>query len=239
MTPIPRYVSREAVREIDRRAIEEYGIPGIVLMENAGRGAAEFIWQLVAESDDDIAAMEPRAPQRRAAILCGGGNNGGDGLVVARHLSNFGWRCELYFAVDPGALVGDAATNWQIVQRMKLPVRTLLTPAERAEHLPTLVGATVIVDALLGTGARGDPRPPMNEIIRHVNGLGHPRVVALDLPSGLDCDRGTPGVPTIRATHTVTFVEQKIGFRAATAQAYLGRVQVVDIGAPARMLPRG
>src|SRR5215468_7749122 len=141
--------SRAQVREIDRRAIEELGLPGIVLMENAGRGAADFVR---GQADG------PKA--QRVAVVCGGGNNGGDGFVVARHLANHGLVVETFLAAEPAKLSPDAAVNHGVVQRMGLPIHPLVTESELTANLPRLWNFPIVVDALLGTGFSGAIRPP-------------------------------------------------------------------------------
>ncbi len=221
----PPPLTRRQVREIDRRAIEQFGIPPIILMENAGRGAAHVILGLL------------RGPaSQQVAVVCGGGNNGGDGYVIARHLANAGVPVEVFSAVDPSRLTGDAATNHLVVSKMGLSVRLLFDSSQRSEHLPALRRAGIVVDALLGTGATGDPRPPFDEIIRAINDLPTAARVAVDIPSGLDCDTGRPGNPTVRASLTVTFVAPKAGFSAPQAAPFVGKVVVVDIGVPRSLL---
>lgn len=228
MEAVPRHItakyrplSRQAVRDIDRRAIEEYGLAGIVLMENAGRGAADY-----------IRGHAQRLKARRAAIVCGGGNNGGDGFVIARHLANHDMVIETFLAADAKRLSPDAAVNHGVVVKMGIPVRSLVTDADLAANLPRLSNFPIVVDALLGTGFSGAVRPPLDRIIRAINELDAATVIAVDVPSGLDCDTGVPADPTIRAHATVTFVAPKIGFSQPGAAAYVGRQFVVDIGVP-------
>ncbi|QDV14508.1 Bifunctional NAD(P)H-hydrate repair enzyme Nnr [Rosistilla oblonga] len=215
-------LSREQVRAIDEIAIGEFSMPGICLMENAGRGAAEQIAAFTAATE--------------IAILCGGGNNGGDGFVIARHLQLMGRKPHIFLLADPARLSGDALTNWQIAMASKLPCEVV------DEHsLPSLqrklAEASCIVDAMLGTGASGDPRGTIANAIRNANATTAVRV-AIDLPSGLDCDTGSPGDPCFRADLTCTFVAEKIGFAAAGASEFTGAVRVVSIGAPAELLRR-
>ena len=219
-------ITRAQVRELDRRAIEEFGIPGVVLMENAGRGAAEIIFQT---------CDRQRGP---VAIVCGGGNNGGDGLVIARHLSNREAAVRIFLATDPQKLTGDALIQYQIVKKMNIPCLTLITPAAIDQHRNELRASSVIVDAVLGTGFSGEVRPPIDQVIQEIN-AAHDcgvAVVAIDLPSGLDCDTGRPSAATIRADQTITFVAPKRGFLAPEAKPFLGKLHVVDIGAPAALL---
>lgn len=211
-------LTRAQVREVDRRAIEEFGIPGIVLMENAGRGAAEII--------------QTRIPAAgRAVIVCGRGNNGGDGFVIARQLTLSGVSAQIFLACDPGLMTGDAATNFAIAQRMGLAITRVDRPEDIATALAAMRSADVLVDALLGTGFVGDVRAPLDDLISAINTVGR-RVIAIDVPSGLDCDTGRPCNATVRAAETITFVARKVGFDIPSAADYTGEVHVVGIGAP-------
>jgi NAD(P)H-hydrate epimerase len=214
-------LSRSQVRSIDRRAIDEYGMSGLVLMENAGRGCA-----------DVLCGLGCRGP---VAIVCGKGNNAGDGFVVARHLDLRRIAVKVLLLGTPGELSGDAAANYAIVVKSAIPMLDLSAPWDGAHFAAELAGAEWIVDALLGTGATGSPRPPWDEAIRRMNAASA-RKLAVDLPSGLDCDTGIPADPTFRADHTCTFVARKIGFDNPAAAEYLGKVHVLDIGAPRRLV---
>jgi NAD(P)H-hydrate epimerase len=194
-----RPLSRQEVREVDRRAIDEYGMLGLVLMENAGRGCADVLCQL---GCDDL-----------IVIACGKGNNAGDGFVIARHLDLRGFSAKIVLLAPPGELRGDAAANYQILRNSGVPIVDLSSPFDAAVFDRELTGASWIVDALLGTGASGPPRHPFDEAIRRMNAAPCRRL-AVDLPSGLDCDSGQPAEPTIRADHTCTFVAPKVGFSA-------------------------
>lgn len=225
-------LSRAQVREVDRRAMEDFGVPGVVLMENAGRNAARIIHALVAGRAASSALHEASAASREIAIVCGRGNNAGDGFVIARHLHNIGHRVVLLLTAPLDSLSGDAAVNAAIAAKMNLPI----IPFDSAEHIaaaaPRLDVADVIVDAIFGTGFSGIVRPPFDTAILAVNAAAAPLRVAIDLPSGLDCDTGAPSNATVRAHETITFVARKIGFDAPGASAYVGRVHVADIGAP-------
>jgi NAD(P)H-hydrate epimerase len=218
MTPleIPFWLSRAEVRELDRRAIEEFGVPGIVLMENAGRGAAELLMRLNPE----------RLP---VLILCGPGNNGGDGFVMARHLDIHGWPVGVRLYSAPERLSGDAAVNYRPVARSG--IESTVMPSG------PLPRSTWIVDALFGTGLTRPLTAPFDDVAAAVNASGNP-VLAVDIPSGLDCDTGRPLGPTIRATHTATFVAWKKGFLEPEARPWLGEVHVIDIGAPKKLVDR-
>lgn len=224
------FLTRDQVREIDRLAIEELGIPGVVLMENAGRNAADIVLDMLEEMDDQN-LLENEVP--RVAVMCGGGNNGGDGYVLARHLYNTGVEVAIFSAKDPAELVGDAKINADIAGRMDLPA-TLITNEEQLNAmLSELRSADMVVDALLGTGFEGDVREHLANVIRTCNELHRDgaAVLAIDVPSGLDCDTGEPSNATIAADTTVTFVAMKKGF-TKRASRFTGQVVVVDIGAP-------
>jgi NAD(P)H-hydrate epimerase len=163
-------------------------------------------------------------------VFCGTGNNGGDGFVVARHLSNAGAQVEIALAGDVDRLSPDAAANHRICAAMGIPINSADAVSPDAD--------TLIVDALLGTGFAGDVRAPLAAVIDRINETPKRRVVALDVPSGLDCDTGRPSNATVRADVTVTFVAGKVGFDAASARPYVGRVDVADIGSPPIIVER-
>jgi NAD(P)H-hydrate epimerase len=215
MTPVT--ISREQARQLDRRAVEDYGMPSVVLMENAGRGVADQLCQL--------GILGP------VVICCGRGNNGGDGFVIARHLDLRKYSVRVLTFFDPIELRGDAAINFRVLQQSDVAVRR----ANPADIERELAGSAWVVDALLGTGARGEPRPPLDDVISRINRQMVP-VLSVDLPSGLDCDTGQPARNTIRAAHTCTFVAWKPGFLTPGAEHYTGAVHVVDIGAPGKLV---
>jgi len=217
-------LSRNEVRDLDRRAIEEYGIPGVVLMENAGRGSAEV-----------LRALGPQGP---VLICCGKGNNGGDGFVSARHLDNARIPGKILLFEKPQNLAGDAAVNYRIVDKAGLPmVEMALQPLNGEKLRRELAAAEWTVDALFGTGLLGPVRPPFDAVIAAINSTSA-QVLAVDIPSGLDCDTGQPLGPTVRAEHTATFVALKKGFTNPAAQPWLGKVHVVDIGIPRVLVNR-
>jgi NAD(P)H-hydrate epimerase len=215
-------LSRAGARALDRAAIEDYGIPGAVLMENAGRGTADLLRKLGAKGN--------------VYICCGPGNNGGDGLVIARHLDVAEIPIEILLFAAPESLSGDAALNYQIVSRAKLPIHVYPGGEVDKKSLDRMLqGGNWIVDALFGTGLTGSVRPPFGEIIAVINDSAA-RIMAVDIPSGLDCDTGQPLGPTIQAEHTATFVAMKQGFTNPKAKAWLGVVHVLDIGIPRILL---
>ncbi|TWU49761.1 NAD(P)H-hydrate epimerase [Rubripirellula reticaptiva] len=209
-------LTRDQVRRVDEVAIRDYGLLGVVLMENAGRGAAEIINRL--------------APQGPIAILCGKGNNGGDGYVIARHLELSGRQVEIFSVVDPRELSGDAATNAAIA--FKAEIRT--TKINDASQI-NQQSWSAVVDCLLGTGATGSLRGIYAGIVDAANSVETMRF-AIDVPTGLDCDTGAASIPTFIADHTITFVASKVGFEIGDASTYVGTVHEVGIGVPAKLL---
>jgi NAD(P)H-hydrate epimerase len=216
----------QQIRELDMLAIEQVGLPGLVLMENAGRGAAEFIYGTL---------INPTAS--RVTILCGPGNNGGDGFVVARHLHNAGVPVDVVFAAPPEKSTGDAGVNLNILERMGLDFIRAFEPDGLAAAHQAVDQADVLVDALLGTGSKGSPRGVAATLIELANAAPRARRIAIDIPSGLDADRGALHEPCFRADATVTMAAPKVGFLAPAAQPVVGRVVVVDIGVSYTLIP--
>jgi NAD(P)H-hydrate epimerase len=230
MNPLTlRPLSREEVRSIDARAADEVGLPTVILMENAGRGAAGVLSERFGRAGQGGAAP-------RVLVLCGPGNNGGDGGVVARHLDLWGFPVRVVWFADPGRLRGDAAVQWGILERSGIDQSAWHADAADPAALDALIaGADVVVDGLLGTGLTRPVEGTLRAVIEAVNRAGNP-VLSLDLPSGLDADRGIPLGEAVRATVTATFVAPKLGFGAPGARDYTGEVVVLDIGAPRRLL---
>lgn len=209
----PFWLSREEVRELDRRAIQEFGVPSIVLMENAGRGAAELFARLNPNSEPVL-------------ILCGRGNNGGDGFVIARHLERFGIEAEIVlFADSPDQLSPDCRVNYEISKKAGLPIQSSTKTAG------CLVKNNWVIDSMFGSGLDRPLSGEFPSLIELMGQIGN-RIFAIDLPSGLDCDSGEPLGPTVRASHTLTFVGLKKGFLNPNSRQWTGEVHVVDIGAP-------
>ena len=218
----------EEMRRVDQRAIRELGIPGATLMENAGRGAAE---QILAE----LSTLGFSRRGVRVAILCGKGGNGGDGFVVARWLKRAGHRVEVFLLARPDELRGDAALKHREMERRAIRTRVVQDDTDLAR---ALADADLVVDALLGTGARGAPAPAIARAIEQINTSGRP-VVSLDIPSGLPADGEAPAGPVVRALLTTTFAGIKRGLIGAHGRDTAGRVEVVDIGVPPAEVARG
>ncbi len=221
-------LNRQQSTAVDRIAIQQYGIPGVVLMENAGRNCA-------AEISSSL-FQEPAKQDCQILIGCGAGNNGGDGFVIARHLAIEGYSVKVFVFAERARILGDAKINLDILEKTTVPVEWFdeqWTENEIRQRFETFDGAptTCFVDCWLGTGAMGAPRSPINNAIRIANELNVQRV-AIDIPSGLDCDTGQPYEPTFKADVTLTLVTEKSGFQSPCAKGFIGKVKVVGIGIP-------
>ena len=217
-----QFFSGQQSRNIDQLAIAEFGMNGLMLMENAGRGVADLMERLGLKCNS------------RIIICCGKGNNGGDGFVLARHLLTRNYLPTVLLFADPTELTGDAIVNYRILQSLKLPV-SVLSNGTKPEVFGQLTENDWIIDALLGTGAKGNPRLPIDGVIHLMNQERHRaqcRMLAIDLPSGWDADAGHENEPTIHATETATFFAMKNGFDRPSAKEYLGAVHILDIGIP-------
>ena len=216
-------VTREQARDIDTTAINEYGVKGLILMENAGRACA-------LEAADMLG--EPEGKQ--VAIFCGTGNNGGDGFVIARHLVNRGCSVHTFLAGRIEAVLqkaGDAALNLQIALNMNIPVTETDDEPAAQSALKKSANADLVIDALFGTGLDRAVGEPYRSIISGINELRAP-VLSVDVPSGLDCDTGEPLGVAVRADRTVTFVLSKRGFARPESGDYTGEVTVAEISVP-------
>jgi NAD(P)H-hydrate epimerase len=211
-------LTRAQVREVDRLAVERYHLPSIVLMENAARSVTDAALEML------------RLAGGRVVIACGGGNNGGDGLAIARHLHNRRHRVEINLFTSVTEFEGDALTNWQVTRMMGLPAEPF-SPQSLVAEPPALV-----IDAVFGTGLSQPPRGGLLTSFVQALGRSGVPVLSVDVPSGLDCDTGQPLGPCVRATRTVTFVAEKVGFAAAAAGEFLGDVTIGDIGVPRELI---
>jgi NAD(P)H-hydrate epimerase len=213
-------LNRRQSRRLDALAIEQYGMTGLVLMENAGRGVADTLCRLGISG--------------KVVICCGRGNNAGDGFVLARHLDLRRHDVRVLLWADPSELTGDAGANYHILEHAGVPIVPMGAQADASRLDQELAGSAWLVDALLGTGARGEPRPPLDVVIDRMNAAAAP-ILAIDVPSGLDCDTGEPARHTIRAAHTCTFAAAKPGFFVPEAELYVGCLHVLDIGVPRKL----
>jgi NAD(P)H-hydrate epimerase len=257
---VPAPMTVDQLRSVDAIATRDFGMHSLVLMENAGRGAADHIARFAASGAVIV-------------ILCGTGNNGGDGLVIARHLHGAQFQVRVWMIGSPDKLSEDAAANYRILERTSVPCTWLTGQPEFSfdsdvnilenvilenvteDNLPVaskdLIGmhpiemqardalesADVIVDAMLGTGARGEPRGWMAHLITIANRCRALRF-AIDIPTGLDADLGQHGANVFRADETLTFVAPKLGFAQPAAIPVVGKLTVLPIGVPPEVLAR-
>jgi len=251
MTCRLRPLSRQEVRELDVRAAEQLGLPTLILMENAGRGAAAWLVELAVGVRTESAArpfsappsaeldLSPAAALPRVLILSGPGNNGGDGGVVARHLDAWGFAVRIIWFANREHLRGDAYIQWMILERSGVDQTAWFgsqSDDPRPAELESLVAdADWLVDGLLGTGLTRPVEGALRTVIEVMNRSNKP-ILALDVPSGLDADTGMPLGIAIRARATATFAAPKLGFAVAGAVAFTGEVAIIDIGLPRGLL---
>lgn len=213
-------LSTAQVRQVDRLAVERYGMHSLVLMENAALGCVHWLLHKFTE------------PQS-TTILCGSGNNGGDGLAIARHLLNCGWPCRVLVCGPAEKLSDDARANLEILTAGDgLQVEWV---TELPNRLPDFSASQLIIDALLGTGAKGDPREPLASLIRVANRASAFRV-AIDIPTGVDVESGQTGSPCFQTDATLTFVARKPAMQLEASPHLFGSIQVIPIGVPAQLL---
>jgi len=215
-----RIVTADEMAAMDRITIDRVGIPGVVLMENAGRGACEVMWRHF-----------PDLAGKRVLVLAGGGNNGGDGFVIARHLWQQRVEVDVCCLRKPADYRGDARINLAILDKLGVPVGVLAAAADMPQLRERLGAADLVVDAILGTGLKAPVSGFYREVIELVNAVGRP-VFAVDLPSGLDATTGLPLGVCIEASVTATFGLAKIGQLVTPGCAFVGCLEVVDIGLP-------
>jgi NAD(P)H-hydrate epimerase len=207
-----KILNAEQMRNVDRRTIERFGVPSIVLMENAALAVVDAIF-------------EHYPTIERAAIFCGPGANGGDGLAVARHLENRGVVPIVLIAGERAKFTGDARINLEICERLNIPIYDATNDIERAAD------ADVIIDAIFGTGLNRAPGGAFAEVIRAIDDMRIP-VIAVDLPSGLNASTGEPFDPCVHAEVTVTFAAPKLCHVFDPAATYCGEIIVADIAIP-------
>lgn len=213
----------EQMQAADRHAIDEIGLPSLVLMENAGTEVARVI-------EESVGSL----PDVSVLILCGKGNNGGDGLVVARKLAARGTQVRAVLLGDPDELSGDAAVQWEVLRHLGVPAQSC-GPREWHEVRETLQDTDLVVDALLGTGFRGVLEGFLAEVVEDLNATDVP-VIAVDVPSGLSGSSADVPGPAVEATCTVTFAAPKVCHVFAPTHELCGDLVVADIGIPERSL---
>ena len=209
-------VTAQQMKDMDRLTIESFGIPGIVLMESAGRGTVDALFRHF-------------PGVRHVGIVAGRGNNGGDGFVIARYLASRHIELSVYLLSKTEHVKGDAAVNLKLLHRMGIPVHEVPDMDAFELHQGQMRQCDLWVDAMLGTGLKSDVRGIFKEMIDFLNTLQKP-IIAVDIPSGLDSDTGKPRGCCIKAKVTVTYGLPKIGQVVLPGTEFVGTLEVVDIG---------
>ena len=216
-----RVVSAEEMRWCDETTINTYGVPGLLLMENAGRGVVEIIKQKYSTLES-----------KKVLIVCGKGNNGGDGFVIARLLSNLFAQIHVLLMASPSELKGDAKTSFIILKKfVKKSSHQIKFHRYSKKLLSSLSKPDIIVDAMFGTGFAGFVRKPFADVIDWINIQGA-QIVAVDIPSGVNGTTGIVENCAVRANITVTFGSIKSGLLCNQGRELVGSISVVDIGIP-------
>ncbi len=209
-------LSNDQMRAMDQTATTQYAVPSIVLMENAGRNSAEIIHQYCQSKNI-----------RNAEIICGKGNNGGDGFVIARYLQKYGMDVCLYLLAEPAQIKGDARINLDICQKSGLSV----IPVNKAGDIRHTPGA-ILVDAILGTGIRGEVSGLYAAVIKRVMAFKNKTIFSVDIPSGINGDNAIYGPVHIQADYTLTMAAAKRAQLFYPAKEHVGTLHIVDIGFP-------
>ena len=217
-----KVVTAEGMRAIDAQTIEMIGIPGVVLMENAGQAVTRAVKEVLGDG-------------KQVAIFVGRGNNGGDGLVIARYLALAGFDVTIYLLSEAERFTGDALTNLRIAQNLQLSIKLLLSQEQLSAYRAEIQSSDVIVDSIFGTGLKGAVRGFAAEVIEFINSTSKP-IVAVDLPSGLDADTGQAEGVCVHATHTVTMGLPKRGLLLHPGADFTGKLTVADIGFPQKVI---
>lgn len=213
-------LTRQQMRDFDAWAINNAGIAGVILMENAGRGCSEIV----------ISELK-KIGGKRLCIFCGTGNNGGDGFVIARHMKNAGFEVKIILCGSGSKIKGDAGINYKIACGMNIPIEELAPACTDIERIieNSAGNCDLLADAIFGTGFCGELRGGFDRIVKTINSLNKP-IIAVDIPSGLDCDTGIAAGEAIKAIITVTFAAAKKGFASPASVQYTGRVYIASIG---------
>ncbi|GAQ25254.1 MULTISPECIES: bifunctional ADP-dependent NAD(P)H-hydrate dehydratase/NAD(P)H-hydrate epimerase [Tepidanaerobacter] len=221
-----KVVSPVTMRKMDQMAIEEYKVPGAILMENAGREVALAAKNLFERKNSGMSANKAKI-----AVFCGKGNNGGDGFVAARHLSNMGFGTTIYLIANPEDIIGDAGLNLKIVEEMELPIEIIGKSSDLSSIEEKIKESSIIIDAIFGTGLKGEVKGIARDVIELINSLKIP-VIAVDIPSGISGESGKVLGTAIKAEETVTMGALKTGLLLYPGAEYAGNIKIADIGMP-------
>lgn len=217
-----KFVSSLRMKEIDRQATEKFAIPSLILMENAGRSVADEATKMI--------GMRPG----RVVIFCGYGNNGGDGFVSARHLVNRGYTVDTYLVGKQKPMSSDTKINFEILNRMGVKIKRVANEKQLDGVVKIFNKTKLIIDAIFGIGIKGKLDKLYCRLIERINS-SRIHVLAIDIPSGLDADKGVALTTAIKAKKTVTMGLAKKGFIKPSAKEYLGKVVLADISLPSKL----
>jgi len=213
-------VTANEMQKMDRSTIESFGLPGRILMENAGRGATHFFLEHFKD-----------AVNKKIGVIAGRGNNGGDGFVIARYLAQKGISVTVYLLSERQKVSGDAAANLKLLTPLKIPVIEMPDAETFSAHKTAMRHEAIWIDAILGTGLRSEVKGFFRDVIDFINQTNKP-VFAVDIPSGLNSDTGRPCGSCVRADATATFAFAKTGHFLFPGADYTGNLKIIDIGIP-------
>ena len=214
----------EELRELDRRAVQEAGMPSLLLMENAGHAVA----------NEAISLLADKAGNKKVVIFAGRGNNGGDALVAARHLINSGLTVRVFLLFAPEEFSPDAAVNFSILFNMQADIVVLNEEKDWDKVTLHMLFADLIIDGLLGTGFKGMLEGSLRRAVELMN-QSKKLVLAIDVPSGLDVDSGQTEL-AVQATNTLTLVLPKLGLLFSPGRSYVGKLSLAQIGLPKNLI---
>lgn len=209
-------LSLKAAQSLDNRAIYHFGIPRILLMENAGRKVAEFV-------------ISKTRQNQMITILAGPGYNGGDGLVAARHLKLEGRKVSVFMLGNISDTKDETAMQVRILENMGIRVIEIKSASDIGKLKKVVKKTTFLIDALLGIGLKGKVREPTHDLIEYINSIPIKKI-AVDIPSGLDADNGNVHGIAVKADYTVTFQGLKRGLLTSEGKSYAGRIITTKIG---------
>jgi NAD(P)H-hydrate epimerase len=224
-----KIISASDMKALDQNTMSVYGIPGIILMENAGSAVADATIAVLAKEypGEDILL-------KHILVVAGGGNNGGDGFVAARHLHNRGFNVKILLVGEVAQLKGDALVNWGIITSMNLHAYQVSNVSP--EQVRSLIdGCDCIIDAIFGIGLDKVVTGMTHRFISQINERGVP-VIAVDIPSGLNADTGEERGIAVKAHTTVTMGAIKSGLVADHAKPFVGEIIVAEISIPRELL---
>ncbi len=218
-------ITAKQMKEVDKAAIDEFKIPSLVLMENAGRTASDIAYNMLIDKKNTV------------ICICGKGNNGGDGFVCTRHLINKGINVLVFLTCSRDKLKGDAKINFSILEKMDASIYELTKEDNFMNLENEIINSELVVDAIFGIGITGKIKEPYSEIIDIIN-KNKNKVLALDIPSGLDATEGISLGSCVRADKTITFAACKTGLVKNQGLEYSGEIIVADISIPKQLLKR-